>query len=326
MRTYFKLIGIAIECGACCALGLTLSVSMAFAQQTETTQEVQELETVTVTGTRPTEAGPLPGLIISKDQVPGNIQNVSKEDLKKSRTLSIGDFMNSQMQSINVNDYSGNPFQADISYRGFTASPQIGSQQGLSVFFDGIRVNEPFGDVVNWDLIPLNAIERFDLFPGSNPLFGLNTLGGALSLRTKSGFTAPGVDVQVLGGSFGRKQLQLSGGANNGTLGGFAALQWFDEDGWRDDSPSKVNQFFSRGDWRGRLGQLTGSVLLAKTDLIGNGLIPIELHDQRRETVFTSPDETKNKLIQFAISGALDVLKTWIPQAKFTDVTASGEG
>ena len=282
-----------------------------FAQQSETSPVVEELEAVTVTGTRPTEAGPLPGLIISKDQIPGNIQSVGKKEIKETKAFSLGDFMNSQMQSVSVNDYSGNPFQMDVNYRGFTASPQIGSPQGLSVFFDGIRVNEPFGDVVNWDMIPMNAIERFDLFPGSNPLFGLNTLGGALSFRTKSGFTAPGVDVQVLGGSFGRKQLQLSGGVNNGVLAGFGALHWFDEDGWRDDSPSRVKQFFGRADWRGRLGTLGISTLLADNDLIGNGLIPNELFKERAESVFTSPDQTKNKLIQLAISGAVDVSETF---------------
>ena len=282
-----------------------------FGQQPESAEPVEVLDTVTVTGVRPTEAGPQPGLLINRDQIPGNIQSVGKKEIKESHSMSLGDFMNSNMQSINVNDYSGNPFQADVNYRGFTASPQIGSPQGLSVFFDGIRVNEPFGDVVNWDMIPLNAIERFDLFPGSNPLFGLNTLGGALSLRTKSGFSSPGADVQVLGGSFGRKQVQVSGGANNGVIAGFGALHWFDEDGWRDDSPSNVKQFFGRADWRGKWGTVGLSTLLADNKLIGNGLIPKELYDKRAETVYTSPDETKNKLIQFAISGALDVTETF---------------
>ncbi|HVY06764.1 MAG TPA: TonB-dependent receptor [Burkholderiales bacterium] len=262
---------------------------------------------VVVVGIRPTDAGPLPGLLITKDQIPGNIQSASKAELKESRAINLGDYMNSQMQGVSISNYSGNPFQMDVNYRGFTASPEIGTPQGLSVFFDGIRVNEPFGDIVNWDLIPLNAIERFDLFPGSNPLFGLNTLGGAISLRTKSGFSSPGADLTVSGGSWGRKEVQFSGGGNNGTIAGFGALHYFDEDGWRDNSPSKIGQFFGRGDWRGQYGELTASVLLADNNLIGNGLIPYELYQDRPESVFTSPDQTKNRLIQFALSGALDV-------------------
>lgn len=265
---------------------------------------------VTIQGVRPTEAGPMPGLLIRRDQIPGNIQSAGQRQLRDSRALNLGDFMNAEMQGVSVNDYSGNPFQMDVNYRGFTASPQVGTPQGVSVFFDGIRVNEPFGDVVNWDLIPLNAIERFDLFPGSNPLFGLNTLGGAFSLRTRSGFSSPGVEASTLAGSFGRTQTQLAVGANNEVVGGFAALHYFDEEGWRDHSPSRVRQFFGRGDWRGRHGVLTGSVLLADNDLIGNGLIPTDLYEQRPESVFTSPDRTRNKLVQFSLSGAYDATET----------------
>lgn len=36
------------------------------------------------------------------------------------------------------------------------------------------------------------AIAGRDLVPGSHPLFDLNTLGGALSIRTQSGFSHPG--------------------------------------------------------------------------------------------------------------------------------------
>ena len=86
----------------------------------------------------------------------------------------------------------GNPFQPDLNYRGYTASPLLGTPQGLSVYMDGVRLNQPFGDVVSWDLIPRQAIASMTLMPGSNPLFGLNTLGGALSIQTKDGRDAPG--------------------------------------------------------------------------------------------------------------------------------------
>lgn len=267
-------------------------------------------EGVVIYGARPTDAGPLPGLLINRDQLPANVQSAGKQQIRDSNALNAGDFMNRQLQGVSTNDYAGNPFQMDVNYRGFTASPQVGTPEGLSVFFDGIRVNEPFGDIVNWDLIPLNALERFDLFPGSNPLFGLNTLGGAISLRTKSGFTSPGVEVSALGGSWGRKQAQLSAGMHGESFGGLVALQYFDEDGWRDDSPSKVRQAFLRGDWRGSRGVLTASALLADNDLIGNGLIPDDLYRARRESIFTSPDQTQNKLQQYSLSGALDATES----------------
>ncbi|MFC4311814.1 TonB-dependent receptor [Steroidobacter flavus] len=285
--------------------GVVLSEIAAAQPSDDVSSEVKP--DVIVEGVRPTDAGPMPGLLLNQDQIPGNVQSLGKREIAESRALSVGELMNEKMQGVSINDYSGNPFQMDVNYRGFTASPQTGTPQGLSVFFDGIRVNEPFGDVVNWDLIPMNAIERLDVFPGSNPLFGLNTLGGALSVRTRSGFSSHGIEASGLTGSFSRQQGQLTVGANNGVLGGFAALNFFEEDGWRDHSPSQVRQFFGRADWRGRLGVITASALLADNDLIGNGLIPSELYDERRESVFTSPDETQNRLRQFALSGAYDV-------------------
>ncbi|MEQ1766960.1 MAG: Plug domain-containing protein, partial [Methylotenera sp.] len=123
-----------------------------------------KLNSVKVRAKRFKDIGPMPGLALTKEQIPGNIQSISAKEIKEAHSLSLSDLLNSKLQSVNVNDYQGNPFQMDVTYRGFTASPQIGSPQGLSVFFDGIRVNEPFGDIVNWDMLPMNALGGFDLF------------------------------------------------------------------------------------------------------------------------------------------------------------------
>lgn len=275
--------------------------------QADETQDA-ELEEVIVTEKKPTlKIGPMEGLHLEKEQIPGNVQTINSEDIKQSRAIGIGDLMNSKFQSVNVNDYQGNPFQMDIGYRGFSASPQIGTPQGLSVFLDGVRVNEPFGDVVNWDLIPLNALSGMEIFPGSNPLFGLNTLGGALSLRTKNGFTDKGADISFQGGSWGRKHGQLAIGANNGTFGGFLAVNGFSEDGWRTNSPSDVMQGFGRVDWRGDNFSLNATALLVGNTLLGNGLVPTELYNQQRNAVFSSPDQTQNDLQQYKIGGEFNV-------------------
>ncbi len=266
--------------------------------------DFQHVDAIEVRAKRFYEIGPLPGLGLTKEEIPGNVQSLTAKDIKEAHALSLTDLMNSKLQSVNVNDYQGNPFQMDVQYRGFTAGPQIGTPQGLSVFFDGIRVNEPFGDIVNWDLIPLNALSSFDVFPGSNPIFGLGTLGGALSMKTKDGFSNPGVDAEVLTGSFGRKQLQATGGWNNGTVAGFAAANIFLEDGWRENSPSKVNQVFGKGSYRGDKLDLNLSTLVVWNDLVGNGLLPSEMYKQDRNGVYTSPDTTDNRLWQFQLSGS----------------------
>ena len=270
-----------------------------------------DLKAVTVRAKRFYEVGPMPGLALTKEEIPGNVQSISAKEIRESHALSLTDLMNSKLQSVNVNDYQSNPFQMDVQYRGFTASPQLGTAQGISVFLDGIRVNEPFGDVVNWDMLPLNALSGLDVFPGSNPIFGLGTLGGALAMRTKSGFNDPGLDMEVLAGSFGRKQLQVSGGMNNGVIAGFAAGTFFMEDGWRDDSPSKVNQVFGKAEWRNDKVQLGLSMLYAGNKLTGNGLLPQQMVDQNPKQVYTSPDTSKNDLLQFQLSGIWDVSDTF---------------
>ena len=287
-------------------LSATITGDIARIAKTPLEQESKslKLDGVEVRAKRFYEIGPLPGLGLTKEEIPGNVQSISAKEIKEAHALSITDLMNRKLQSVNVNDYQGNPFQMDVTYRGFTAGPQIGTPQGLSVFFDGIRVNEPFGDVVNWDMIPLNALASVDVFPGSNPIFGLNTLGGAFAMRTKDGFNNAGADAQVLTGSFGRKQLQLEGGWNNGTLALFGAGNFFLEDGWRENSPSRVNQFFGKASYRGDKLDLNLSTLLVQTDLVGNGLYPTEMYKQDRNGSYTAEDTTKNRLKQFQLSGS----------------------
>ena len=101
--------------------------------------------------------------------------------------------------SASLNAPTGNPYQPDLTFRGFTASSLLGTPQGLSVFQDGVRINEAFADVVNWDLLPRNAVASMQLLPGSNPVFGLNTLGGALTMAMKDGFAFPGGGASVSG-------------------------------------------------------------------------------------------------------------------------------
>lgn len=266
-----------------------------------------ELKKIQVRAKRFYEVGPLPGLGLTKEEIPGNVQSITGKEIKDSHATSMAELLNSRLQSVNVNDYQGNPFQMDVTYRGFSASPQIGTPQGLSVFMDGIRVNEPFGDIVNWDMIPMDALSAVDIIPGSNPIYGLNTLGGAIAVKTKNGFENPGTDVQTLVGAFGRKQFIGHTGGSKDNLGWFLSANHFTESGWRTNSPSDVNQIFGKLSYRGDQLDLNGSMFYVNNKLVGNGLIPEEMYLQDPSSVFTSPDQTKNKLLQFQISGAYQI-------------------
>ncbi len=242
------------------------------------------------------------GLELKK--IPGNVQSAEDEDINRHEAFGLTDFMNRRLESVNINDTQNNPYQPDISYRGFTASPLLGTPIGLSVYQDGVRVNEPFGDTVNWDLIPQIAIASMEMVPGSNPLFGLNTLGGALSVRTKSGFSHPGFNAQSSGGSYGRQTYQAEYGGSKGNFDWYIAGNIFRDNGWRPYSPTSVNQTFGKVGWENDRTDLDLSFTFADNNMQGVGGTPQNMLEQNWSAIYTAPDVTKNTLFFFNLKGS----------------------
>jgi outer membrane receptor for Fe3+-dicitrate len=249
----------------------------------------QELPQVLIIGT-----APLRELGQPLSEVPANVQTATAQDLKRQQSLDISDYLNNNFSGVSVNESQDNPFQVDVNYHGFTASPLLGTPQGLSVYVDGVRVNEAFGDTVNWDLIPESAISSISLMSGSNPTFGLNTLGGALSVQTKSGHDYPGTSLQGYGGSFGRYAFEGETGGASGPFDYFLSGNYFDEHGWRDFSPSTVKQLFGKVGWETERTDIDFSYTWADTQLTGNGPVPQSMLAYQRESIYTAPDYTNN--------------------------------
>ncbi len=246
---------------------------------------------------------PLHGSLLPSDRVAANVQTATVESIDANHDLDLTEFINESLGGVAIDQVLGNPLQPDLQYRGFTASPVLGAAEGMSVFMNGVRLNEPFGDVVNWDLIPPGAIHSLNLMPGSNPLFGLNTLGGALSLETKTGFNSPGAQVELSGGSWGRRVLELEAGGHGEHWGYFGAGRIFTEEGWRQHSPSRaLNGFFSTV-YQKDGATLDLSVVGAATAMAGLGASPIQLLAQDRSAAFTYPDETNNRMLTAILRG-----------------------
>lgn len=256
------------------------------------------LDRIEVIGTTP-----ISGSSIAIDKIPSNIQAADSEDLDRTQSLNLSDYLDRNLQSVTINNAQSNPFQPDVQFRGFTASPLLGLPQGLSVYLNGVRFNEPFGDTVNWDLIPNGAIDQMVLHPGSDPVYGLNTLGGAIAIKTKTGFSAPGHRLRASYGAWERHDVEISTGLNNGALGYFIDLRNFGENGWRDFSKSKVNQGFGTFSWNSDDAGLDLTLAANEGDLNGNGAAPLELLDINRHAVFTHPDKTRTALFLSALDG-----------------------
>ncbi len=276
------------------------SLTMAFAQDKPTDLGIIDVISTT----------PLSGSEIDTGKIPTTIQRVDSEQLQKAQSISLSEYMNRYLSGVSTNEAQNNPLQPDIYYRGFVASPLLGMPQGLSTYVNGVRFNEPFGDTVNWDLIPQNAIDTMALYSGSNPVYGLNSLGGAISVKTKTGFSAPKHQIEVYGGSWDRHSEDLTSGWNNGTWGYFVDLNHFEEGGWRNYSPTKAERALGTLSWRGDKGSLDLTLAANSNNMNGNGASPIQLSQQDYDAVFTHPDTTTTSMFFSQLQGSYDVSDT----------------
>ena len=241
------------------------------------------------------EATPLPGVDLPLEAIPAPVQTALERDITAAGAIDLSDFLNRRLTSVFVTEIQGNPFQSDVNYRGYTASPLLGTPQGLSVYLDGVRLNQPFGDIVSWDVIPRAAIRSATLMPGSNPLFGLNTLGGALSVQTKDGHSSPGTSAQVVGGGYGRRAVEFEHGGAADAFSWYLTGNLFHDSGWRAASPSDVRQIFGKTTWQGTLTELSATASFADNALRGNGLQEQRLLASDYASVYTTPDITNNR-------------------------------
>ena len=245
---------------------------------------------------------PLQGSGVDRDKVPAQTNVLTNRTLLRDGYPNALQALDETVGGVTLDQAQGNPFQPNLIFRGFEASPLVGNAQGLAVYVNGSRFNQPFGDTTNWDLIPDTAIDSIDLV-GSNPAFGLNALGGAISVKLKNGFTYHGGELEILGGSFGRIRGSLQYGVEAGNTSAYIAATGLNENGWRDNSPSQLRQVYADVGWRGQRAEAHLNVTGAINNLVGNGTTPVELLSVRRSSVFTYPDETRNKYVRVGLSG-----------------------
>jgi outer membrane receptor protein involved in Fe transport len=245
------------------------------------------IETVVVTGSA------LPGGVVDPNQIPSSTQTVTADEISRTGPASLLRALDQSGSGISLSNAQDNPFQPNLYFRGFQASPLAGDAQGLAVYVDGVRFNQSFGDAVAWDLIPDIAIDQATV-EGSNPVFGLNALGGSISLRMKDGFSWDGTDLEASGGMFDRYAVSAQYGGQDGDFSFYAAGNALHETGWRDHSPSRLGQLFTDIGWEHGGAELHLDLAGADTALTGNGTTPVELLAVDRAAVFTWPDNQKN--------------------------------
>jgi len=285
-------------------VGLLVTVSALFAQNPPN-QKPTEIPGVKVDVISTT---PLPGLDLPLNEIAAPVQGADAEDIEKSGALDLADFLNRRLTNVYINEIQSNPFQLDLNYRGYTASPLLGTPQGISVYMDGVRQNQPFADVVSWDLIPRIALESITLIPGSNPLFGLNTLGGALSLQTKTGKTQAGGSLGASYGSHVRRAMDFEYGRSHASgWHWYAAGNRLGENGWRADSHTDIRQAFGEFGRSDAMNSFRLSGGWAHNSLNGNALQEQRMLARDYQSIYTRPDNTKNSAWFLNLEGSRTV-------------------
>jgi iron complex outermembrane recepter protein len=252
---------------------------------------------------------PIGGSEIPLAKVPGSVGRATQEDIQRTGATGVQDALQTSVAGVIVTDLQGNGFQTNVQYRGFESSPVNGVPQGLAVYQNGVRINEAFGDIVNWDFLPSNAINDISVV-ANNPVFGLNAIGGAISIAMKDGFNYQGSEVDVRFGSFGRAQGTFQTGQRSGAVAAYLAVEGALDDGWRDNSESRIRRMYADLGYKDEDVEFHVNFTGAKNFVGAVTAAPVELLARDYARTFTSPQVTTNDVKMVSANGTLTVSDT----------------
>jgi outer membrane receptor protein involved in Fe transport len=253
---------------------------------------------------------PVAGSGIDPDKVPASVNIVDAKQIERTDSLNVTDALQQQVPGVIISEVTGNPFQPDVQFRGFVASPVDGTPQGLAVYQNGVRVNEAFGDTVNWSLIPTAAIESVTVVT-NNPAFGLNALGGAVNVQMKNGFNYQGAEINTMGGSFGRIQSSAQWGKQIDNFAVYGALEGLRDGGFRNFSASDVRRFYGDVGYKNDVSELHVNMGVADNNFGASATVPVELLQQYWGATYTTPQTSAIRVGYVNLTSKVEATPTW---------------
>lgn len=271
----------------------------------------QAQEPVEAMGAPPStvQMSPLEGSSIPLTKFPGAVGHASQSDIQRTGDVQAPDVLQRTVPGVILSDAQGNVFQRTLQYRGYDASPLNGAAQGIAVYQNGVRINEAFGDIVNWDFLPSNALDGITMI-GANPVFGLNAIGGAAVINMRDGFNFQGTEIDARAGSFGRIQGSIATGARSGPWAAFVALEGIRDDGFRDFSESEVKRMYADVGVKTSEAEFHLNFTGAKNEVGVTAAAPVQLLDLGWDRTFTSPQTTDNEMAMISLNGAVKASDT----------------
>jgi outer membrane receptor protein involved in Fe transport len=252
---------------------------------------------------------PVAGSDIPIGKFPGAVGRADASDISRSGDSYVPEVLQQTVPSAIIGDAQGNVFQRNLQYRGFEASPVNGVAQGIAVYQNGVRINESFGDIVNWDFLPDNAIDGITIV-GANPVFGLNAIGGAAVIVMRDGFNFQGAEFDARFGSYGRAQGSLALGNNSGPFGVFVAVEGLKDDGFRDFSEAELKRMYADFGVKGDGAEFHLNFTGANNFVGVTAAAPEEVLALGWERTFSSPQTTDNEMKMLSFNGSVAVSPT----------------
>jgi iron complex outermembrane recepter protein len=268
-----------------------------------TTQAGGELPTVDVVATTPL------GSNTSTLDVPSETQTLTAQQIDQLNQVTLQDALAIRTPGVSVTDAIGSPLAQSVDFRGETASPVPGTPQGLAVYMNGVRINESYGDVVNWDLIPPSAISQAQIVTG-NPVFGLNALAGAVVIQMKNGFNYQGTEVDLQGGSDFTAQGYAQYGVQKGNWAYYVDIDGIRTNGYRYFGQSDAERAYGDIGYRAEGNEVHLSMTGGADGLGVAGTTPLELAQQNPWAVFTTPQTTDTTAEMITLSDESHITPT----------------
>jgi outer membrane receptor protein involved in Fe transport len=256
----------------------------AAAQEDGAPSEIVALPEIVVTAPSRLAEVPLP-----LAEIPASVQVITGEEIERTQALNLQDVMQ-QLPGVHLNDQQGNSLQLDLSLRGFSGTSVTGLPQGISVFIDGVRVNEPAVEEINFDLLPLDDIERVELMRGPTAVFGRNSLAGSINIVTRRGGAEREIIPEISGGSFGRRKAEGRISGTAGPIDYYFSGSQFNEDGWRDQSDGRLSKAFGKLGFRRDGTDITLSYQFQNNRISQAGTLPESVLKIDRAQNFTGGD------------------------------------
>jgi len=246
----------------------------------DTTAKVpQTLAPVVVTGSR------LSGV---DERTPVQVDNIDVNTAAPGPGAAVQ--MLERLPGVSLFDDQGSRLQPELDLRGFIVSPIIGQPQGVTVFLDGVRVNEPDAQEVNFDALPMDALSRAELVRGPSALFGKNSLAGSLLLYTNRGAMPADLQGQVEVGPYGYKGARVEGGGKVGEVDGYIMARGSDEDGWREETSARTRMVFANVGRKLDSSDVALTVMYVSDKLHEAGSLPESYLAVDRRTNYTPGD------------------------------------